>query len=736
MPAFVPVPRVLLLLGGALLLGALVACKDSDEKPSSAKKSRASESKPRRARSIDKPIPGIDKAVEQFTGAHTRLVWVEHPKRNSSDTFANSDQLVLKGLDTRDGKGERMIQNSLDNYARPLLSSDGSVILFTDKEVKHKAGRKHYDPDIYRTDWSGAKPVRIADGYAVDCWRDPVTGVEWVYATRQLNATKALSLDASRLVRFKLDAPSTEEIVYDDGPLSPDNVQFSRDGSLASGLFPWPNAGVLVRGENGKYTVQKRLTGCWPSLAPDNSGVLWVFDGGHRGATFFTRDKSARWGVPLNRGEGMLGREMYHPRWSNHPRFLVITGPYLPVKNVSGNVISKGGATAEVFIGRFSEKLDKVEAWLQITQDDLSESYPDMWVAGADQVQLAAFDPGRQQSATPPVKSPAPSWLLTDEQLLFSWHDRDSVNQCRGQDGKLHPCAPMEDFDAARYGRLEEMLLDGGRFQTPPEEKDGPLPRTLAAPQEVVAVQMLLLPSAPVAAPASTPLRYLLRAPGLTLALAPNGSLIAAQASGARRSDTALPEEPCHLMVVRHQGELSAWVNGEPLPLASHAEDVALSSAPHLVLGGNWEGGMMGLAIHARAFSAAEVRQQSSLQLAHLRQLPPPPPRVKVRARLLEASSMPTAEGIAPYTGALVASIYEVEQVLEGTLESKSILVKQWAMLGQKPLAGFPLEVGKSYELSLEREEAHPHLKGERVMDDTVAFDLESWFDVTAPRVR
>jgi hypothetical protein len=143
---------------------------------------------------------------------------------------------------------------------------------------------------------------------------------------------------------------------------------------------------------------------------------------------------------------------------------------------------------------------------------------------------------------------------------------------------------------------------------------------------------------------------------------------------------------------------------------------------------------MLGIAIYTRVLEANEIARHFSIQSAALSKLPPPPPQVKVKARLVEVSSMPTAEGIAPYTGALVAYIYELEQVLSGKFDDKRMLVKHWAMLDQQPLAGFPRKVGQSYELTLEREDDHPHLKGERAMDDTAAFELTSWFDVEPPR--
>lgn len=97
---------------------------------------------------------------------------------------------------------------------------------------------------------------------------------------------------------------------------------------------------------------------------------------------------------------------------------------------------------------------------------------------------------------------------------------------------------------------------------------------------------------------------------------------------------------------------------------------------------------------------------------------------------------MPTVEGIAPYRSAMVVYVYEVEKIVEGTLAVGSrVLVKHWAMLDQTNVAGFPRQTGASHELVLESESHYLHLKGERVVDETTAFDLEPWVDVAEPRL-
>ncbi len=720
--------RRMVALAGVLLLP-LTACRESKPpKESPRKPSKTSVSpKLKRSKPLDKPLAGIDKTIVEFTGAHTRIVWAENQHLNNPDTFAYGDKLLLKGIDTRDEKGERMLQSKVDNYSRPLLTSDGEGILFTDKRVTKRQGLKNYNPAIYRTDWTGAKPVRIAKGYAVDCWRDPVSGVEWVYAVQELNDSNKLALEAKRLVRFRLDDPAREEIVYDAGPVSPDNIQFSRDGSLASVLFPWPEAGILVRGPDGNYDARKLQTGCWPSMAPDDSGVSWVFHGGHKGASFFAPGREKSWDVKFNSGPGMAGREMYHPRWSNHPRFMVLTGPYLPGKRDTRSVINSGGASAQVIIGRFSETLDRVEAWLQVTHDTLSESFPDMWIADGGKVQLAGF--AKPDSAPGTIPAADDPWPVLRDDLIFLWRDRNAVTRFTDRDGKAHAAPQLEEHDAARYGRLEEMQVSGGHFEAGSDTAQFAIAAMQSRPE--ITVEMLLLPEASPSGDSAAGLRHVFRGPNLAIGMDDRGCLVVAQDGLIQRTAAPLPTAPFHLVVARRPGSFACFVNGESALLEPHRGAPPASLPGQLRFGGGWHGGILAVAIHDRALSPSEVKQESTAQLAVHARRPPAPPQVKVLARLVEASAMPSVEGIAPYTGALVTYVYDIDKVLAGELPAKRILVRHWAILDQKTVVGFPREPGKSHELILESLADHAHLTGERVVDDTTEFDLEPWFDVT-----
>ena len=66
--------------------------------------------------------------VRAFAGAHTRVVWVQ---QDGKDPEAVGDGLVLMGFDSDDGGGERVILGERGSYVKPLITPDGSRIVYS-----------------------------------------------------------------------------------------------------------------------------------------------------------------------------------------------------------------------------------------------------------------------------------------------------------------------------------------------------------------------------------------------------------------------------------------------------------------------------------------------------------------------------------------------------------------------------------------------------------------------------
>lgn len=316
--------------------------------------------------------------IRALTGARTRVVWVQDAG-DGKDPFAQGTGLRLMGLDSDDGLGERPVLGDLGNYAKPMITPLGNRVVFTDRR----------EGAVYVVDGAGSNRRRLAEGFGLAVWRDP-DGREWVYVGTRYDDSEFPPY--APVHRVRIDDPEVRELVWEAPPVAEDNFQLSADGRRASGAFPWPYCGLA---DLATGTLQRRAEGCWASLAPDNSYILWVFDGAHRNVTLYDPNADRHQRVNINGAPGMNGSEVYHPRWSNHPRFLAVTGPY----TVGGeaNKIRGGGTGVEVHLGRFSLDLSRIESWVRVTDNAFADFYPDVWV-----------DPAGP-SAAPPVVTLAPA---------------------------------------------------------------------------------------------------------------------------------------------------------------------------------------------------------------------------------------------------------------------------------------------------------------------------------------
>ena len=150
-------------------------------------------------------------------------------------------------------------------------------------------------------------------------------------------------------------------------------------------MYPWPEAGVA---DLHTKTLKKLGQGCWPALTTARGVLYWYFDGAHRNLTMVDVEAGGRWIVNVNNAPGFDGAESNHPRWTNHPRFMTLSGPY----NLGGpNQARAGGPQVEIWLGRFSEDFSRIEAWAQVTSNGGGDSLPDAWIdAGREPVPDAA----------------------------------------------------------------------------------------------------------------------------------------------------------------------------------------------------------------------------------------------------------------------------------------------------------------------------------------------------------
>jgi hypothetical protein len=326
--------------------------------------------------------------VRHLTGAHTRVVWVQH---DGKDPFALGDGLQLAGFDTDDGRGERVILGERGSYVKPLLTPRGDRVVFSRRPTRPDG------PEVFIVNWDGANLRSLGKGFAMAVWANPADGREWVYVGTE--STKGQDYDFATVTRVAIDDPGTRELVWNKSRVSSDTFQLSADGRYASGLFPWPQAGIAELPNGSLKTLGE---GCWTAMSTVRGPIMWYFDGSHRNLTLVDMRSDKRWTVGINKIPGFGNDEVYHPRWANHPRFLAISGPY----NLGGgNQVRTGGAQAEIHLGRFAPDYANVEAWVRVTNNASGDAYPDVWIDR----RRAPHDPAPSTGGLGPSSASAPS---------------------------------------------------------------------------------------------------------------------------------------------------------------------------------------------------------------------------------------------------------------------------------------------------------------------------------------
>ncbi|MBI2437404.1 MAG: hypothetical protein HYV36_01125 [Lentisphaerae bacterium] len=705
------------------------------------------------------------KELRTLTAEKIRVVWCQDVG-DGADADAEGVHLRLMGYCSEDGRGERLILPEPANYSKPLLTPRGERIVFSNPR----------EQKIYVVKFDGSGLRAFADGFALAVWEDPLNGNEWVYAGTAVSNSTALK----HIRRQLLNQPSVSEPVWDRTLLDIDNFQLSADGRRASGSYPWPACGIL---ELPNGAAEKFGVGCWPSLAPDNSYRLWFFDGAHRNLTLCDTVTGRRWVIHLSHAPGIEGFEVYHPRWSSHPRFMVMTGPYK--EGEGDNRIRAGGAGVEIHIGRFSHDFQKIEQWVQLTHNTNADFSPDVWIAGS----RAGIG---KPPATPTVAAPAVavSWPGRTDNLVFLWENRSKNNEVLDPESGQKRICRTEPRGLARYGRFLEMDTAGGAFVAE-SGADELLAGCLKSYQfgiEALITATRTSQSGPTRSGLSInhhsegPARIMACSSGpdsFNFILGQEQDRLVFRLRTATNQVAALDpvfdlgaitaDKPYHVVISYRPGELSGYINGKQVlaesieaghwgrqhlifgnewtgEYAAEGGLPAYARAPARELGqvsvsaGNWAGKLEGIALYTRWIDPQEARRKFELSGERLPGRKPAT-RLALSARPVELARIPTPAAIAPYRRALVVNRYEVVQEAQG-LPSASrgrgalrategqIMVAHWAILDGRVLPTAARDKSKTYPLVLEPFDEHPELEGERLIMESDEFRLSLYYEV------
>ena len=732
-----PNRRNLILIMGVLLLamGGLLA-KKFLKKPNAKESAALKTTRENQARNRET----CRDLAELAEGRKVRLVWVESPSTANPDIFTRGDKLHLGTFDSQAG-GYRRLTKKPGNYSRPLITPDGQHVLYTDNPQTKDGQAVVWSPRIHAMAWDGGNHRELLPGFCVDSWLDPATNKVWVYALSTLNSHNKMAMDGETLIRFLLDDPGKVEEIWTGTGVTTDNLQISRDGRYIGAQFPWPDVGCgdLQSGQHQKFE-----TGCWSSFAPDNSYLLSSFKGTHKELTMTDPIEKKSWKVSVGTTSGYKNQPSYHPRWSNDPRFLTMTGPYPPPRKqrdkTSGKVIkSKDGLLADVYLGRFSAEMDKIEKWVRITNNGFGDFYPDAWIEGGEQSALSTFSQSRLWEF--PAQDVS-NWPVDRNELLYYWSDASTSDEIIGR----HSGCRAIGHGIGRFTASRGMLLDGGWFGTEPATTEvlaTSLPTATALTIEFLCAESSALPPgvavrlvALVDATENPYLEISRTAEELTFT-SPAGRL-ALEALELKVHAAHQGSESAHLVLQITPEKISlflAGVEAASLPLTTPANFASLIQA-RLMFGQakpvpvGWEARMQNVAVYRRACPAPEINAMAAASKPNSVEATP---QIRLKARLLQATE-PDMAMLASYQRMLVDHIYEVVKVLDGKYEAKKIVVLHWAVLDGLPVPGIPKEIGEECELTVESAEAHPELESELQIIEAEDLAAAVYVDVATPQ--
>ena len=201
------------------------------------------------------------------------------------------------------------------------------------------------------------------------------------------------------------------------------------------------------------------------------------------------------------------------------------------------------------------------------------------------------------------------------------------------------------------------------------------------------------------------------------------------------------PDLPNHLLVTYRPGRLVAYQNGRRVldtdavqgDLSDWRDEVQLAFGAD-VSGGerDFSGRVEGVALYTRFFEPQEAVAHANAYLHEVAEREPVP-RLRLRARLVAASTVPTPEQIVPYREALVVNEYEVPEPRRDKVGAARVRVAHWAVLDGRPQAvPGPSDAGP-VPLLLEPWDRHPRLESTYVSNTLdVDPDIPLYLDVGA----
>jgi hypothetical protein len=650
-------------------------------------------------------------------GNEIRAVWIQQVD-GEPDPRAAGEQFRLMA---RALPGEpRAVLPGPANFSRPLLSTDGTVIYYTDRNAKAGETGTSYAPEMFAVPFAGGEPRALGTGMAVAVWRSP-EGKEFIYALTSLQTSRRPGLTGELLVRFEPATPEEREILWSQSALGAESFQLSRDGTRAAGLFPWPQAGLANMEERNFAPLAQ---GSFPIIAADDTYALGVLDGDRRRLRLFVPNVDPGWELLPAQSLPAQSGEVNHLRWTNDPLHIALSGPP-----------AAGGGAPDAYLISLRPDMKGIEKAIPLSSDPAPDYYPDVWIAGAA-TRTSAL-PQKPAVAAQPATA---AWPVTRDALHFSWQNLQSpggeevftlhAGATPGREGSLNVSAGWADTQETALAPLAAACAAGGSFTMECLVSE----RTTGTPCSLRLLSLRL--------PDGRDACALYRVDRSLVLRVLTGGGEGREALMERHPLTTLAidhDRPFSFSLTIHAGTARFYLDGQfmkELKLAQPGleawRNLRLMAGDSRPYGAPWTGQVERIALYSRALAAEEIADawRATQSLLTLRPRPAP---VKVKAKLIERPELPDAAALAASPRWLLASAWEVEQVNLGYLKPGKITLLQWALLDGQPVPLPEMKPGQSIEFFMESIDDHPELRSVRTHNTLTAGEYPVFFDTTPP---
>jgi len=351
---------------------------------------------------------------------------------------------------------------------------------------------------------------------------------------------------------------------------------------------------------------------------------------------------------------------------------------------------------------------------------------------GLDRLTLAGIGDRAQRVNLLPatvLEVEPPLWPSRRDGLVFVWETGDAANLVFAPELNADRAFNLQAGGLARLDGHFAMALDGGSFVLDPQEAMHLLAAIKQSNQ--LTLQAVVHPAtAPPVGDNSSIIAWAGGKRGYNFRLVQRGGVLVVELRTAHKGSKKelelfeIPvDRPSHVVVTYTPGRLVAYLDGEKRVESSdlvgdffHWREGPLVFGADAKGGGDWAGGLEGVAIYDRVLEPEEVEEDHLRYRAKLDRRTPIPRRL-VEARLKARSKIPTLAEISPYREALVVFEYEVEASPAGEPPPGRIRVAHWAILDGKTLPITRAAAGQVLRLAVEPFDANPQLESLYLVD-------------------